>query len=508
MKVLALYLPQFHRVLENDVWWGDGFTEWTAVKEATPLYEGHKQPRVPYHGEYYNLLEKDTLLKQCNLMHEYGIDGMCFYHYWFKDGRKILEKPAENLLTWKDIDMPFCFSWANESWIRSWSKVQGGNPWAIKYDKKINRFDDEGLLLEQQYGAEEEWKQHFYYLLSFFKDERYIKHEGRPVFLIHRPHKIDCLRGMLNCWNRLAIQEGIAPLYVIGSYPDKSMEQLLDGQMLQEPQDTIQRFFANQLKHNVNEMKYIDYEEVWKKLIAKQINVSNLCLGGFVGYDDSPRRGKRGTILDKASPELFYSYMKKLFVNAERLNSPYVFINAWNEWGEGMYLEPDEEYGYQYLNALYRAKKDYKTADSKLSKDENLLETLLQENSNLIDTNQRYKNYWIIFNKWLTLIETKDSISQVLHRKNINCVAIYGMGMFGRHLVDDLKKGNIHIEYIIDQQHENIVSEFPMYSLQDEIPPVELVIIAVGYDVISIKEKLVKKGFNNIISLEELIDEG
>ena len=118
MKVIAMYLPQFHRVKENDEWWGEGFTEWTAVRGAKQLFNGHYQPRIPQNRNYYDLLEKDTMLWQASLMKQYGIDGMCIYHYWFKDGRKILEKPAENLLQWKDVDMPFCFSWANETWAR------------------------------------------------------------------------------------------------------------------------------------------------------------------------------------------------------------------------------------------------------------------------------------------------------------------------------------------------------------------------------------------------------
>lgn len=123
MRVIAMYLPQFHRVKENDIWWGEGFTEWTSVRSAERLFPGHEQPHVPLHGNYYDLLQPETMRWQAELMKRFGVDGMCFYHYYFKDGRKILEKPAENLLQWKDIDMPFCFSWANESWVRSWSRL-------------------------------------------------------------------------------------------------------------------------------------------------------------------------------------------------------------------------------------------------------------------------------------------------------------------------------------------------------------------------------------------------
>lgn len=163
---------------------GEGFTEWTTVRGAASLFEGHKQPIKPLNNHYYNLLEKETMEWQTALMKKYGIDGQCFYHYYFKDGRQILEKPAENLLKWKDIDMPFCFCWANQTWARTWSNIRG-NSWADKFEKKGNAGDD-GILIEQHYGREKEWKAHFEYLLPFFQDERYIKLNGSPVFIFSR----------------------------------------------------------------------------------------------------------------------------------------------------------------------------------------------------------------------------------------------------------------------------------------------------------------------------------
>lgn len=165
-QVYAFYLPQFHRTPENDEWWGEGFTEWTNVKNAKPLFPGHYQPHEPL--DYYNLLNKETMEKQAALMHEYGVDGMCFYHYYFENGRKILEKPAENLLKWTDITMPFCFYWANQSWIRSWSNMAGGNKWTEIYDQS-KKEEGDGVLLRQVYGGRNEWKDHFYYMLPFLK---------------------------------------------------------------------------------------------------------------------------------------------------------------------------------------------------------------------------------------------------------------------------------------------------------------------------------------------------
>ena len=155
IKIISMYLPQFHRVKENDEWWGEGFTEWTAAKQAHPLFENHYQPHIPLNQNYYDLLDKKTMQWQADLMKKYGIDGQCIYHYWFKNGRQILERPAENLLHWTDIDMPFFFCWANESWARTWSHLRNRTPWSTELEPK-QKAGDNGVLLEQQYGEEKE----------------------------------------------------------------------------------------------------------------------------------------------------------------------------------------------------------------------------------------------------------------------------------------------------------------------------------------------------------------
>ena len=220
MKVLAMYLPQFHRVKENDEWWGEGFTDWTTVKQAKPLFEGHNQPHVPSDENYYDLLDKNTMRWQTSLMKKYGIDGMCMYHYWFEDGRKILEKPVENLLNWKEIDMPFCLCWANETWARSWSGLQNVNVWAdtCEPDKKTGK----KILLKQRYGNYKDWKEHFEYLLPFFRDDRYIKVDGKPVFVFYKAECIPCFEDMVEAWQQLAIESGINGIYIIANGCKKS----------------------------------------------------------------------------------------------------------------------------------------------------------------------------------------------------------------------------------------------------------------------------------------------
>ena len=206
IKALAIYLPQFHEVKENNEWWGRGFTEWTAVKSNEPYFENQRQPRVPYGENYYDLMNKETFEHQAELIKKYGIYGFCFYHYYFKDNKKILEKPVEKLLEWQDINIPFCFNWASESWVRSWSKIYG-NVWGEKCENKDIKIGKE-ILLQEYYGEEEAWKEHFNYLLPFFKDRRYIKKDGKPVFIFYNANRIICLSEMIEYWNKLAIENG------------------------------------------------------------------------------------------------------------------------------------------------------------------------------------------------------------------------------------------------------------------------------------------------------------
>ena len=179
VKIIPFYLPQFHTIPENDEWWGEGFTEWTNVKKAKPLFEGHDQPRIPLNNNYYNLMDDNVKIWQAKLAKEYGIFGFCYYHYWFKGGRQLLEKPAEQMLKNKEIDIPFCFCWANENWSKNWD---GGN---------------REVIMEQDYGSQEDWEKHFRYFVRFFRDERYITVHGKPLLIIYKPEQITDLQQMV-----------------------------------------------------------------------------------------------------------------------------------------------------------------------------------------------------------------------------------------------------------------------------------------------------------------------
>ena len=497
MKVIALYLPQFHRVPENDLWWGEGYTEWTAVKKAEKLKEDHYQPHIPLNNNYYDLLQKETMQWQTELMKKYKVYGMCFYHYYFQNGRKILEKPAENLLKWKDIDMPFCFSWANETWARTWSKVAGKNSWNSLEESNYSE-EDNGILLRQNYGEEKDWEEHFNYLFPFFADDRYIKVEKKPVFVIHRPDSIACLTLMMQKWNELAHNKGMEGVYFVASNSDREG---FDGYLRQESNySDVDR-----------KSQIVDYDELCRKIVRNAVLADNNCyLCGFPGYDDTPRRGKDGEIIENSSPEKFYDLMRTLFWLGDSRGNEFTFVNAWNEWGEGMHLEPDEKYGYGYLEALEKALSDYREIDEKIKRDltalayKNIGETKesAEENSRL----RKYGYLMRLFDKWLCLKERGKTLQPYFEHKKYKYIAIYGLGMAGNHLIADIENTSMKIVYGIDKLGSQIRRNFPIYTPDTKLPEADVMVVSVIYDYdriyISLKER-----FNGpIVSLEEIID--
>lgn len=507
MKIISMYLSQFHRVKENDEWWGEGYTEWTAVKKADNLYEGHIQPHTPLNENYYDLMKKETMKWQSDLMHRYGIDGQCFYHYWFKDGKQILEKPAENLLQWTDIDMPFCFCWANQTWARTWSNVQEKNEWAFRFEKR-KEYSDSGILLEQKYGTEKDWRIHYEDLRRFFKDKRYLKNNGKPVFLIYRTGQITCLRNMLRCWNRWALEDGFKGIYVIGAGTDINTEKHLDGVLNHEPQKSISKI-ESQIEHGI--VKY-QYEELWNTLLSAEDLGKKTYYGGFVGYDDTPRRGRGGTVIEGASPELFQKYLSMLIAKNDSAGNEYTFLNAWNEWGEGMYLEPDMENGYSYLEAVKGAREHYtEYIDIYKEKSQNLDSAFIKELDFYRKKVFRYEKYWKVFDAWMRIREQGKRMDCYLSEQGIKTVGIYGAGMMGKHLIAELSGSKVETVFAIDQKADFIKASISIYRPDEAFPEVDAVVIAVLFDVEGIKKAIQKRLNCKIISLEKIIadlDEG
>ena len=368
MKAIAFYLPQFHAIPENDEWWGKGFTEWTNVRKAVPVFKGHVQPKVPLDGNYYNLLDDKTKLWQVDLAKKAGLFGFCYYHYWF-NGKLLLERPAEQMLANRNIDFPFCFSWANEPWSRSW------------------KGDSKNVMMPQEYGDENDWRRQFDYLLPFFRDERYIKEEGKPLLLLYKPDIIPSCREMLACWRRLAQDAGFPGLFCGFQFPsgfrNPENETLFDFAVEFEPLYTVAeshdflnissprgklaffgrhpfRFAGVFLRKFMNKgfakPICLDYRKTCERLVSRRPRFANAVPGVFVSWDKTPRNGSRATIYRNASPELFGKCLERQIERARTLyRTDYLFITAWNEWGEGAYLEPDVEHGNDYLDALRNA---------------------------------------------------------------------------------------------------------------------------------------------------------
>lgn len=370
VKIIPFYLPQFHTIPENDEWWGKGFTEWTNVRKAQPLFPGHDQPRIPLEGEY-DLMDDSVKVRQAQLAKEYGVFGFCYYHYWFKGGRQLLEKPAQQMLANREVDLPFCFCWANENWSKNWD---GGN---------------REVIMEQDYGGKADWEKHFQYLLTFFRDPRYITVDGKPLFVIYKPEEIIDLYQMIAYWRRRAVEEGFPGMCFAFQFPTYYADMyyrddIFDYRIGFEPVHA--RSLASLKPHTPSKVRALRkalgedavsayrrmrsgkkgatggkpqhlsmffYDEIWEKILGARWTAEFLP-GGFVDWDNTPRN-KHGVLHAGFSIEKFQSYLTRLLKRASQEDKPMVFLNAWNEWGEGAFLEPDEKYGFQKLEAVRSA---------------------------------------------------------------------------------------------------------------------------------------------------------
>lgn len=343
MKIYAFYLPQFHEISENNQWWGKGFTEWTNVKNSRSLFEGHMQPKHPLHNNYYNLLEYDTVKWQVETAKRYGIDGFVYYHYYF-EGKLLLEKPAENFLKWKQLKHNYYFCWANHSWIKSKGKT-----------KKV--------LLEQTYGDENEWKRHFEYLLPFFRDERYEKIDNKPVFMIFNK-RFKEKNKMIKRFDEWCKQAGFAGIYIIESAilitPWKKIgHRNIDSFLLREPNrakffyDMIIRhkgLWKSMLSNREDGLVVYDGDVIYDIMIKMMKKGKRITHCVCFEWDNTPRHGINGYVILPPHKEKIIEYLN--CIKDEKM----LIINAWNEWAEGMVLEPTQENGYYYLEMIKKWK--------------------------------------------------------------------------------------------------------------------------------------------------------
>lgn len=355
IKILSYYLPQFYTTPENDEWHGKGFTEWTKVRSTNPLFYGHAHQRVPHEDiGYYSLTSMDMLKKQVELMKCSGVYGQIFYHYWFT-GRLILEKPAQMLLEDKSVEMPFCFCWANENWTKKWD----GN--------------ESEILLGQTY-SEEDAVEFIQYLIPFFKDDRYIKINERPVLYVYRPSSIPDFSIYKNIWDRVCKEHGIQPPYVVAVLTRGAISPLEFGM-----DAGCERVLHDWTGGNVRESKshlypyqaingtVLDYEEVANYYMGQSKNADFTYFRSIIpSWDNTPRYGSEAYVIHNSSPEKFQEWLEALVEDAEnRLNDEerFIVINAWNEWAETAFLEPDKRFGYAYLNSIGRVLAKEKFAD-------------------------------------------------------------------------------------------------------------------------------------------------
>jgi lipopolysaccharide biosynthesis protein len=363
-RPIAFYLPQYHQVDENDLWWGKGFTEWTNVTKAKRLYKGHYQPRLPADLGFYNLTMPEARQAQAEIAKLHGIEGFCYWHYWFA-GRRLLEKPFQQVLASKEPDFPFCLAWANESWTGIWY----GAP--------------DRSLLAQTYPGPEDHEAHFYTLLEAFKDSRYITVDGKPVFLIYKPRKLPEAEKVFKQWRELALKEGLKGLHIVAilesqEYPVwDPVEHGYDGFTLSSQSAILavkeksffkriwqvlknrpkfQAFYRDTLNRPIRVHKYA---EAVKHFLPDLSAVSNPSKEQYYpcvipDWDNTARSGKEGLVLHGSTPELFGTHVgEAVEIVIERPDEHrLLFVKSWNEWAEGNYMEPDRKFGSAYLEAL------------------------------------------------------------------------------------------------------------------------------------------------------------
>jgi hypothetical protein len=349
IRVIAFYLPQFHPIPENDAWWGEGFTEWTNVRKAKPLFSGHYQPRIPADLGYYDLRMPEVRAAQAEMAREAGVEGFCYYHYWFA-GKRLLERPFNEVLKSGKPDFPFCLCWANETWSGIWH----GAP---------NR-----ILIEQTYPGIEDYTKHFYANLDAFLDGRYIKVAGKPLFYVYAPFNIPDTRTFFDLWKELALKNGLKGIHFVGlSFDAKQAKQVLalgyDAVNTNWLKGVL--FRVSPFKTALNKLYNIIFKDqynqpVWDfiKLAGKLSNKYDTLYNSYPtilsGWDNSPRSGNRGRIFTNYSPEIFDVHIKNVLEKTKNktYDTNIVFLKSWNEWAEGNYVEPDLKYGWDFLNVL------------------------------------------------------------------------------------------------------------------------------------------------------------
>jgi len=355
-RVIAFYLPQFYPIEENDETWGKGFTEWINVANAKPLFKRHYQPRIPADLGYYDLRVTEVREVQAQMARETGIEGFMYWHYWFGNGKRLLERPFNEVLESGKPDFPFCLGWANHSWTtHTWTTMK--------------QFQKNKIIVEQLYPGEKDYINHFNTILPAFKDKRYITVEGEPIFLVYDPLSIPNPAEFIKLWKDLAVNNGLKGVHFVGLSSGKLENQ---DKILKVGFDAIapgnlwyaesmvkgkwNRLLRHKIKERLNSAltdKY-HYKDIIKYLITKNDYKENSYPSAIPQWDRSPRSGKQAVIYYGSTPELFREHLKivKKAVENKPKEKRIIFLRSWNEWGEGNYVEPDKKFGMGYLDAV------------------------------------------------------------------------------------------------------------------------------------------------------------
>ncbi len=357
-RVIAMYLPQYHPVPENDAVWGKGFTEWTNVGRAKPLFRGHYQPRVPADLGYYDLRMPEVREAQAELAREAGIEGFMYWHYWFGNGKQVLERPFNEVVEFGKPNFPFCLGWGNHSWRND------------QWQDATSKLGKSPFIFEQLYPGEQDDILHFNTFLSAFKDHRYIKVDGKLLFLIWNPLDIPHFKQFKETWNRLAQEnelegfhfvgmagvskDGINKTFDIGFDAVNSANQWYAeskaaGKLIRLIKEKLGKYFPNYAP-----LKRFKYKDVMDNLYTDEDKLENVYPQIIPNWDRSPRSGRRAQIYTGSTPKLFKEHVEKALdiIKDKQPEHKILFLRSWNEWAEGNYMEPDLVFGKGYIKAL------------------------------------------------------------------------------------------------------------------------------------------------------------
>jgi hypothetical protein len=348
-RVIAFYLPQYHPIPENDEWWGKGFTEWRNAAKAKPLFRGHYQPHVPADLGFYDLRVPETRIAQAEMARKYGVEAFCYFHYWF-GGRRILERPFNEVLASGQPDFPFCLCWANQTWTGVWHGAE-------------NR-----ILIEQTYPGLEDHLAHFDYLVKAFKDPRYVRVEGKPLFMIYQPEDLPDAKGVTDLWRDLAKKTGLPGLFLVAEHPNPKWDpaplgfdavvavRLPPRRRSWTPWTLPRIKVTNKLLDVIKRPTVIDYEIATATMLQPAVPGIESYPCVVPNWDNTPRSGEKGLVLQNSTPEKFSALLRRAVERVQSLpdDRKIIFVKAWNEWAEGNHLEPDLLYGHDYLSALSR----------------------------------------------------------------------------------------------------------------------------------------------------------